>query len=144
MKRFQFTLEPLLGIRAHDEREWELKLAAANAECQRVINAIREIDGDFERSLTLDCGGDVYQLKIRSAWQTRLKGERKRLTDLLARKEKERDKVRESWLEASRKRKVLDKLKEKREAEHKALANKKAVKALDDLTAARHVIKAEV
>jgi flagellar FliJ protein len=144
VKRFQFSLEQVLNLRAHDEREWELKLAAANAECQKVINRIRDTEGEFSRSLDLDCGADLYQLKVRSAWQERLKGEKAKLRDILARKEKERDKVRESWLEASKKRKVLDKLKEKREAEYKAHANKKAIKTLDDLITARSALKAEV
>ena len=66
MKRFRFTLETILSLRAHDEREWELKLLAANAECQKVINRIRETEGDFGRSLVLDCGVDLYLLKVRS------------------------------------------------------------------------------
>jgi flagellar FliJ protein len=72
---------------------------------------------------------------------TRLLIEIEELTVKLEQKQKERQKVQEKFLEASRDRKILDSLKEKREQQYRREQNREDMKILDDLAGAQAVRK---
>jgi flagellar FliJ protein len=144
MKRFQFSLENILSLRKHEEREWELKLAAASGECSRLRLAIRDALRDKNIVLeTAEGGDDTYALQTRSLYIRRLDFQMFQWRKLLEEKERIRLKIQKDYLEASRKRKVLDRLREKRSNEYTREMRKKETKVLDDLSssaAARKLI----
>lgn len=114
MRRFRFRLERLLAIRRHHEREWEHKLAAATGAVLETRRAITECQEGIARSFDPD-GGGLDPLRLLAAEQYRL-GMAARIVTLvteLERRERALEKVRLGYLEASRARKVLDKLRER-------------------------------
>ncbi|HET6452615.1 MAG TPA: flagellar FliJ family protein, partial [Spirochaetia bacterium] len=115
MRRFQFRLERFLELRRWKEREWELKLARAQGECLLLENRIREIGEEIGASRLAQFSDgrrvDVELMARRELFVQRLAVERERAQVTLVEKRREMEKVRTGYLEASRDRKVLDKLK---------------------------------
>jgi len=133
MKRFHFSLQKILDLRLKEEREWELRLAAADGECRRVGN---EINGAREkrRSLLVESHGqDPSQWLLYEKYRQHLAGKEvvweKELEKLLEKKEE----VRKGYTEALKRRKVLDKLREKREAEYRLHQNRRENMIQDEL-----------
>ncbi len=120
MRRFKFNLERLLKLREHEERDWEIKLGQAVSECVRIEGEIGRRTSEIDRVLTtrgrLD--GREGELLAMEMYKRRMKYELIELGDELSLAEKKRDEVRSGFLEVSKRRKVLTKLKEKREAEY--------------------------
>lgn len=153
MKRFQFRLERLLKIRQYREREWEVKLAVASRAC---IELEQEIDGlSRERAVTTlgPTRGedrstllDLEDLLARRNYLVYLDNRTRELSETLAVRELERDEVRSKLAEASRARKVLDKLKERRNGEYNREAARHTAKVLDEVAGsspARRLLKGE-
>lgn len=122
MKRFRFRLEKLLEIRRRRERDWELKLADITGKCILLENAIKQCEANILSSLDdrradegpLDAALFVeYEL-----YMSRMKQEIKNHREELVIRHKERLEVQAGYLEAAKKRKVIDKLKERREEEY--------------------------
>ncbi len=122
MRRFQFRLERFLDLRRWKEREWELKLARALGECLLLENRIREIGEEIGSSRLAEYTEgrrvDVEAMARRELYVQRLAVERQRAQVTLEEKRREMEKVRARYLEASKDRKVLDKLKERRSEEY--------------------------
>jgi flagellar FliJ protein len=122
MRRFQFRLERLLDLRRWKEREWELKLARALGECLLLQNRIREIGEEIGASRLAEYTEgrrvDVEAMARRELYVQRLAMERERAQVSLEEKRREMEKVRARYLEVSKERKVLDKLKERRSEEY--------------------------
>jgi len=146
VKQYQFRLERLLEIRRHHEEQWELKLAVAGGECARLQNELRELDAAKRETLSTrgrEAGTDMNYLFASELYIRRLDARSRSDANLLIEKERVRDEIRAGYLEASRKRKVLDKLKEKRAQLYRREQLEEEVKLLDDLggsTAARRLI----
>jgi len=137
MRRFQFRLERLLELRRYREREWELKLAQATGLCIMIQNRIKEIDIQTKRTTAaLFTRGAIadYAFQISSElFMERLRQERKMREEELIKRKIERDKVQKTYLEYSKKRKVLEKLKEKQEEEYYSQMKKEDFKVMDDM-----------
>jgi len=139
MKKFRFNLERLLRIREHEEREWELKLGKAVSECVRLENAIKGCRGEIERVL-LTRGdiesreADFFSMEL---YKRRMNDEIGRRSAELAEAEKHRDEIRESFIEYSKNRKVLSKLKEKREREYYKEQQKIEFNVVDEINNSR-------
>ncbi len=137
MRRFQFRLERFLELRRWKEREWELKLARALGECLVIENRIREIGEEIgsSRLAQFSEGGriDVEGMARRELYVQRLALERERAQVTLEEKRREMEKVRARYLEASRERKVLDKLKERQSGEYYDRMLDEEYKAVDDM-----------
>ena len=120
MRRFKFNLEKLLRIREHHEQEWEIKLGQAVSECVRLENEITE--RNFEINRVLKTRGAVNhrenELLAMEMYKRRMSHEIVRLKEELKQAEEKREEVRIKFLEVSKERKVLSKLKEKREKEY--------------------------
>lgn len=115
MQRFRFKLESILELRKWEEREKEIALGRIVGEC---VNLRRQID---ERSMqereTFLRRGSSFDLELLAEIELfglRMRTERRELTRRLEIKEAEREQAQKEFLEASRRRKVLDKLKEKK------------------------------
>jgi flagellar FliJ protein len=137
MKRFQFRLERFLDLRRWKEREWEIALAKILGECLLLENRITEIGTEIGASrLAVFTDGarvDVQAMARRELYVLRLAQERERAQVRLVEKRKEMEKVRAKYLEASKERKVLDKLKERRAGEYYDRQRDEEFKTVDDL-----------
>lgn len=138
MRRFSFSLEKVLELRRYDEREWELKLAEVTS---RVLSVEHEIEswGQRRHSTTAQsvAPGEVNMRDMRgredyvSLIDVRVRELQSRLVAL----EAEREKVRQRYLEVSRRRKALSRLKERRGDEYYREAAKDETRAIDDIAA---------
>jgi len=137
MRKFQFRLERFLELRRWKEREWELKLARAQGECILLENRIRDIGEEIGASRLAQFSDgrrvDVELMARRELYVQRLAVERERAKVTLVEKRREMEKVRAGYLEASRDRKVLDKLKEHRSEEYYDHQLDEEYKAVDDM-----------
>ena len=119
-----------------------MKLGKITGECLTIENEITHRREEISRVRTKP--GVAVDQAYRAAVEqyiTRLLIEIEELTVKLEQKQKERQKVQEKFLEASRDRKILDSLKEKREQQYRREQNREDMKILDDLAGAQAVRK---
>ena len=140
MRRFQFRLERFLDLRRWKERECEIALAKVLGECLLLERRIAEIGVQIGGSLVAAgvTGGriDVVALAQREHYVQRLAVERERARRTLQQKTVELQKAREKYLEASKERRVLDKLKERRSEEYYDKALDEEYKGIDEMNLA--------
>lgn len=136
MKRFEFQLEKVLELRRYEEREWELRLAEVTGRLIAVEQEIDQWSARRAQTVGVEVGaGDVDM----SAWHSReeyvgLIDDRTRtLRRQLAGIGAEREKIRQGYLEASRRRKALSKLKERRSDEYYRDSLRDEVRNLDEI-----------
>jgi flagellar FliJ protein len=143
VKRFRFRLERLLELRAHREREWLNKLAEAAGHCVRVKRSLNEnasaADAAFGTAFRGETRVDLSLLMYREQYLTRLGVERRHLEEELQQRLVRKEEVQKKYLEVSRDRKVLDKLKERREREFYQEQKREEFKAMDDISSSRYV-----
>lgn len=137
MKRFEFTLETVLNLRISEEREWENKLAAVTGECAKLRMEISGYGAEKNRCAVENTFRDINSLLSVARYQALMDKRAAEASRKLSLKEKEREKVLKGFIEASRKRKILDKLKEKQQSEYHHLRNKFEEKMNDDLNISR-------
>jgi flagellar FliJ protein len=140
MRRFRFRLEKFLDLRRWKEREREIALAKVLGEVLLLEKRIAEIAEEIAASLfgefRRDNRIDVEAMSRRELYAARLSQERKRKREALTVKQRELEEARARYLEASRERKVLDKLRERREAEYYERAIDEEFKEIDDMNTA--------
>lgn len=140
MRRFRFRLERFLDLRRWKERERELALAKVLGEVMLLEKRIAEIGeliagslfGEFRRENRID----VQAMARRELYAQRLARERESRREELAVKRGELDEARARYLEASKDRKVLEKLRERREKEYYEQALDEEYREVDDLNTA--------
>lgn len=136
MRRFAFQLEKVLELREFEERDWEIRLAEVTG---RVIAVEREIsDWGRERvrvePVTAWSGYlDMAYLKSREGYVGLIDDRVQHLQSRLVTLESEREQVRTGYLEASRRRKALSKLRERRSEEYYAGARREENRVLDEI-----------
>jgi len=136
MKRFEFKLEKVLELRRYAERTWELKLAEVTG---RVVAAEQEMQSWGQRRF--DAGKfhagagtlDMTVMRSREEYVNRIDQRVLEIQHQLVALETERSKVREGFLDASRKRKALTRLKERRSEEYYQDAKREEVRVLDEI-----------
>ena len=143
MRRFRFRLERLLELRAHREQEALYRLAEATGHCVRLARRIQELGqerGAAYRSVPGQTGSlDLGLFAYRERYLAWLESSRRRLKEELVARESQRLEVQARYLEAAREHKVLEKLKERRAAEHRRLARIEEFNVQDDVTASHRV-----
>jgi len=141
MRRFQFRLNRLLELRRYTEKQWEIKLAGVTGRCAVIRDEIRIKRGDIRRVRGVRSAAsgqiDVGLLQAGDRFALRMDHEIGVLNRELAAKQEERRKVQEKYLDASKNRKVLDKLRERREREYYAEHKKEAFKTADEISLGR-------
>ncbi len=135
MKRFSFSLQKLLSLREFREKEAEIALGKANS----VRDGIQNDLDDVARKRV----GAVYERKGKMPIQdllaiehfiTRLDMKKEKLLVDLVAAELVVEKMREKYIVATRDKKIISKLKEKKEAVwHRENLNAEAA-VLDDIT----------
>jgi flagellar protein FliJ len=140
MRRFRFRLERVLDLRRWKEREREIALAKVLGEVMMLEKRIAEIGelisgslfGEFRRENRID----VQALARRELYAQRLAREREKRREELAAKRLELDEARARYLEASKERKVLEKLRDRRETEYYEQAADEEYREIDDMNTA--------
>jgi flagellar FliJ protein len=136
MKRFHFSLEKVLKLRMYREQEAKIDLGRAIGVLSSIENRIKIVAENKHRAAGERFAPDNDALKILNYenYILRLDQERDKLLEEAAQAELVVEEKRNNYLEASRERKVLDKLKEKREKEYRAEVFAGETKILDDLS----------
>ncbi len=136
MRRFGFSLEKVLDLRRYAEREWELKLAEVTS---RVIAVEQEIldwgrrKHDMRRYHAPAGTIDISVMQSREEYVNLIDARVAMLQHRLVALETERAKVREGYLEASKQRKALSKLKERQAHEYYREALRDEGRVLDEI-----------
>jgi len=145
VKRFHFRLERLLELRSYRERQWLAKLAAASGHCIRLSQRITEASvaarGAFYTDIKRGRELDLSLLTYREHYINRMNLEQKKLKKELEEKLRRRSEVQKKYQEVSRDKKVLEKLKSKRESEYYAQAKLEEFKIADDLNSSQFIRK---
>lgn len=148
MKRFHFRLERLLELRSYRERQWLAKLAAASGLCTRLSRRITENGEAARGAFYLDPRRghelDYSVLTYREHYINRLGQEQVKLKEELEEKMQQRAQVQSKYQEVSREKKVLEKLKEKRESDYYSQAKLEEFKEVDDLNSSQFVRKSQM
>jgi len=145
VRRFQFRLEKLLALRRYREKEWEIRLAEITGICINLEREIAYAESEKTRVLFKLKAGvgkvDMEILNFRESYTARLNRRVAELVEELARRRLEQDEIREKYIKVSRDRKVLSKLKERREAEYYKEQKMNEVKEIDDISNSKAKIK---
>jgi flagellar protein FliJ len=144
MKSFQFSLEKVLEYRREIEEEWEIKLGQVNGEYNRILMDMEGVDQSAQEALAGCAAASGEEVHSWGLYRWRLESQKIQMGRTLAAKEEERNRIRKKFLEASRDRKIISRLKEKKMQEYKKYLNKEEMKRLDDLSAAKAAVEAEL
>jgi flagellar FliJ protein len=135
MKRFRFDLQQVLKLREYAEREAEIELGKAvgvlNLIEQRIASvAEARYHAGMERFAP---GNGLGEIQSYDRYILRLDQHRDKLLMDAAQAELVVAEKRDIYLEASRERKILDKLKERRQGEYRKIVLAEENKELDDI-----------
>ncbi|MDR0376459.1 MAG: flagellar export protein FliJ [Spirochaetaceae bacterium] len=135
MRRFSFDLEKILELRAYREREAKIELGRAVGVLTAIEREMQSLAASrsaaaFRRFAP---GNDSDEIRRYDLYIRRLDAQRDRLVTEAAEAERAVETARQVFLEASRERKVFDKLREKRWGEYRAGVLAEETKLLDDV-----------
>ena len=138
MRRFVFRLERILKIRRFRERERELELAAAIARCVELRKVMADCltrMAEQLRERAPDRGSvDLATLQISEIFRRRLAREHGDAERSLVDRETERKEAQGRYLEVSRDRKVLQRLRERREKQYYRDQKREEFAEMDDIS----------
>ena len=141
--RFRFGLERVREIRAHDEDRAKEAFAAGLAQRMRgaallaaASNQVDEAHATRREGAASASGSDLVSMQ---AYLDRVEQSRRDAEQTLAQSEAALAERRTALTEASRRRQALDRLKERRAAEHAAEAARREGAFLDEVAISAHV-----
>ena len=139
MKRFEFSLQKVLDLREFEEKQAKNELGKAIAEADRIkaeleYIALKRVENNKARALA----EDMDAMMAIERFIVRLDLRKEELLEELAKAELVIEQKRQLFAEAMKNRKVVTKLKEKKEAEYKADALKAEESAIDDIVGAKY------
>jgi flagellar FliJ protein len=135
MRRFHFKLQKLLELKEYREREWEQKLGEITGRMEKIRQRIAECGQNRRRAFISGAaaGNDFITRLAAENYIRRMEHSSRELHKDLGRLGKEREKIQAGYVEASRDRKVFEKLKEKKAAEFYREQRKNEIMKQDDL-----------
>jgi flagellar export protein FliJ len=141
VKRFSFRLERVLELRRYDETLAEARLGEKSAVCSRLglsleANARATLEAARERFRP---GGNAADHRAGELYSVRLSQERERLMKALAAAEAERETARAAYVEASKAKEIVAKLREREEGAYYKTVSREETKTMDDLAAGAHI-----
>ena len=138
MKPFTFSLEKVLNLRKFREDETKVELGRATGVLAEIEGNIHSLAMERSRAAAAQFSPENSAAMIQQYmyYLLRLDNTKERLFKEAAIAELKVEEARTLFLEASRERKVLDKLKEKRQKEYRKEMFAEETKTLDDITAA--------
>lgn len=136
MKRFKFELERVLELRAYREQEAKIELGRAVAVLSALEQRLRDLAAERVKA-----AGERFSPENRTAdlvvferYIRRLDDTREKLLAEAARAELRVAEAREAFLEASREKKTLEKLRDRRLGEYRREFFAEEIKVLDDVS----------
>ena len=138
MKPFTFSLEKILGLRKFREDEAKIELGRATGILAELEGRILNVGQERARAAAAQFspGNNAAMIQQYMFYLLRLDHTKEQLLKEAALAELKVEEARDLFLEASRERKVLDKLKEKRQKEYRKEMLSAETKILDDLSVA--------
>lgn len=142
MKPFTFTLEKILNLRKHYEDEAKIELGRAIGVLAELESRIRNLAAERYRAAEAQFspGNGVAEIQQYMVYLIRLDNTKEQLIKEAALAEITVEEARNAFIEASRERKVLDKLKEKRQKEYRKMMFVEETKNLDDISSVQRYI----
>ncbi|MCL2380714.1 MAG: flagellar export protein FliJ [Treponema sp.] len=139
MRPFTFHLQKFLDVRKHYEDEAKIELGRATAVLSGLEQRLLELGRERARAAAGQYSPENSAVTIQqyTLYILRLDNEKERLLKEAAIAELKVEEARQAFTEASRERKVLDKLKEKRQKEHRKETLAREAKALDEVRRGR-------
>jgi len=139
MKRFEFSLQKVLDLREFEENQAKNELGKAIAESDRIKTeleyiALKRVENNKARAQT----EDMDEMMAIERFIVRLDLRKEELLEELAKAELVIEQKRQLFAEAMKNRKVVTKLKEKKESEYKADSLKAEESAIDDIVGAKY------
>lgn len=136
MKRFRFDLDKLLELREYREKEAEQVLARAVGELASIEGRIRSVAGERAAVAAnrFAPGRSAVDMRNAEFYLLRLDKLKDTLIEAAAKAELAVEAARDAFVEASRDKKVLEKLKEKRKAEYRKAASIEEINTIDDIS----------
>ena len=136
MKAFSFSLEKVLNLRKYYEDEAKIELGRTVGILAELESNIRFVAEERVRaaSAQFSPGNTAAEMQQYMFYLLRLDNTKERLLREAALAELKVEEARNVFLEASRERKILDKLKEKREKDYRKFALAEETKILDDVS----------
>jgi flagellar FliJ protein len=143
VKAFHFSLEKVLRLRKYREQEAKIDLGRAVGVLSEIENRIKDVAEHKHHAAgeQFSPGNNTRQILHYENYIRRLDQERDRLLEEAVRAELVVEEKRNRYLETSRDRKVLDKLKEKREKEYRKDMSAEETKILDDISGGKEARK---
>jgi flagellar FliJ protein len=132
MKRVKFSLEKVLELRAYRERETEIELGKAIGVLTEIEHKIFDLARERVKAGEERFSHGPGQIQNYDHYILRLDKTRDRLLEDAARAELKVAEAREQYLAASRERKVIDKIKERRQGEYRKQMLAEETNTLDD------------
>lgn len=142
MKKFTFNLDPLLVLRERDEQKARMALSEINAHVERINQQIAQLESSVAGTYDSWDGqsGRRFSPMDRmglSAQVADLQRQTEQARNQMHEAEQERTKAMQALMEASRNRKVVTNLKEKRLLEYNAEVIKQEAIEIEDIFNAR-------
>jgi len=135
MKPFVFRLEKLLNLRKYYEEEAKIELGRSVGVLAELEGKLRALAAERVRAAAAQFmpGNSAIQIQQYMYYLVRLDNTKDHLLKEAAMAAMKVEEAREAFLEASRERKVLDNLKEKKQKEYHKLKLNEETKILDDI-----------
>ena len=139
MTRFRFNLEKVLKLRQYHEQEAKIEMGKAigiltEIENKIKLNATARVQSSQQRfSGITSAGGGASSMFAWNSYILRLEQESERLMEKAAQAELVVQEKRALYIEASRELKVMEKLRERRAAEHRKEMFAAQTRELDDM-----------
>ena len=136
MKAFAFGLEKVLNLRKFYEDEAKIELGRAIGILADIENRILALGRERARAAAAQFapGNSAAMMQQHMFYLQRIENLKEQLFKEAAMAELKVEEAREAFLEASRERKVLDKLKDKRQKEYRKVILSEETKTLDDIS----------
>jgi flagellar FliJ protein len=137
MKRFRFGLQKILELREHAEKEAEIELGKAVGALNLIERHIAQVAEERSGAAAkrFAPGNGLAEIQSYERYILRLDRTRDTLLMDAAKAELVVAEKRDIYREAARERKVLDKIKERRQGEYRKFALAEENKELDDVAA---------
>lgn len=138
MKRFSFSLQKLLDLREFREKESEIQLGKAIASRDAIRQDLEDVARKRHESAASRVGGvPVQELLAIERYIARLDNKRDSLLEDLAAAELVVEQKRAAYMDATRDRQILTKLREKKEASWRKDYLAEEASILDDIANSR-------
>ena len=142
MKRFEFSLNNVLSMREFHEKEAEVALSRAVGERDIVKIAIEDLDLKIkEASYLFSKDLDINILFSTENYVRGLKIKKLQLQEKLIKLEKNVQVCIDHYINSSKDRKLLEKLKEKKLGEWKKMVKKEEIIAIGEIISAKTIIQ---